>query len=44
MQHPKFANDGLQVNGQRIKDISYVDDKFLIGASPQQLQRMMYID
>ena len=28
-------------HGQRIKDISYADDKVLIGASPQQLQRMM---
>ena len=41
MQHPKFSNVGFPINGLKINNISYADDKVMIAASPQQLQQMI---
>ena len=41
MQHPKFSKVGFPINGVKINNISYADDKVMITASPQQLQQMI---
>lgn len=40
-QHRFFRKCGLKINGERIADISYADDKVLLAETPQQLQTMM---
>ncbi len=41
MKHRAFENTGFRVNGKRINNITYADDKVLIAETPQQLQRMV---
>lgn len=36
-----LKNTGFKVHGERIGSISYVDDKVLIGKTPQQLQKVV---
>lgn len=40
-QHPYFKKWGFKINGERIADISYADDKVLLAETPQQLQKMV---
>lgn len=41
MRHKSFIKCGLKINGERLNEICYADDKVLIAETPQQLQRMV---
>lgn len=41
-RHRTIENAGFRVNGKKISNISYADDKVMIAETPQQLQRMVY--
>jgi hypothetical protein len=37
-----LENIDCKIHGKRIGNISYADDKVLVGETPQQLQRMVF--